>query len=192
METIIISVIVLSITIYFLPGTLLSDYTKKLTTLDDISPKTITVEEIRSFLNDHKNENVVIFITPFYGGNTDLISHKEWVKQINDTQKEYNFTLGLHGYSHEFFGHDCPEFLFPNSFKINKAREEFKNAFGYYPKLFRAPCYVLNIFDYIYVSHLGMKNLGFYKHGTTYHPTNLEKDWDALHPSILNSIFNEN
>lgn len=192
MNVITILVIILSLIIYFLPGTLLSDYKKKLITLDDVSPITIGAEEIKGFLNNHKNENVVIFVTPFYGGNTDLTSHKEWVEQIDDLQKEYNFTLGLHGYSHKFIGYDCGEFLFPSPFKINEAREEFKNAFGYYPKFFRAPCYHLNIFDYAYIKYLGMENLGSYNHGKTYHPKNLEKDWDTLHPSIFNLIFNRN
>jgi hypothetical protein len=192
MDVKIVLVIILGLIIYFLPGTILSDYKKKLTTLDDVSPVTIETEKINYFLNKHKNENVVIFVVPFYGDITNLTSHKEWIKQINDLQKEYNFTLGLHGYSHKFFGYYCYEFLFPNPFKIKKAREEFKNAFGYYPTFFRAPCFNLDIFDYVYIKCLGMGNLGFYNHGKTYHPTNIEKDWDTLHPSIFNSIFNKN
>lgn len=183
--------IAFSLIIYFLPG-FLSDYKGKIITLDDVSPATINIKQIRSFLDNHKAENVIIFITPFYGGNTNLTSHKEWVNQLSNLQNQYNFSLGLHGYSHRFFGGVCHEFLFPNPFKIEKAREEFKNAFGYYPKFFRAPCYTFNIFDYVYIKLLGMQNLGYCGHGKTYHPNNLEKDWDILYPSFANSILNKN
>lgn len=168
--------IIVFLVIFFLPGRILTDYESKITTLDDVSPYNVSIDRLEYFLKKHQNENVVLFITPFYAHKTNLTGNMEWVEGVKELRKKYNFSLGLHGYSHRFLGHECLEFLFPNPFRINKAREEFKAAFGYYPKLFRAPCFNLDLVDYIYIKSLGMKNYGWYGHGKFYHPEDLDKD----------------
>ena len=156
--------------IYFIPGRFFVDYDSHITSLDDVSPVTASLGQIQQFLDIHRNESIVIFITPFYAHETNLVGNKEWVDGIKSLQKNYSFELGLHGNSHRLFNSRCNEFLLPQPWKIKEAREEFKSAFGYYPTIFRAPCFDLNVFDYLYVKASGMKNYGWLNHGEVYHP----------------------
>lgn len=176
--------ILIFLIIFFLPGRVLTDYESEVTALDDVSPYTISIERIEYFLKKHQNESVVLFITPFYHHKTNLTGNMEWVQGVKELRKKYNFNLGLHGHSHRLSFTEY-EFLLPNPWKISKAREEFKRAFGFYPELFRAPCFCLDVVDYVYVKSLGMKNYGWYGHGKNYHPDNLDKHWYELHPSFL-------
>lgn len=174
MKKILIFILVLLFLLIYAYGSkIFTDYSSKTTTLDDASPVTVAPSQLELFLKEHEKENLVIFVTPFYEEKTNLTGNKEWVENITELQKEYNFTIGLHGYSHKFLQSYCDEFLFPNPGRIRAAREEFKNAFGYYPKVFRAPCFELDIFDYIYIKLLGMKNYGWLNKGDVYHPKDL-------------------
>ena len=160
--------------LYFYLGRLWTDYTTKVTTLDDASPITVSTNQIKSFLDAHKNESIVIFITPFYHSQTNLTSNKEWVNGLKELQKNHVFEIGLHGYSHRFLGGECVEFILPQTMQLKKAREEFKNAFGYYPKFFRGPCFNLNIIDFLYVKISGIKNYGWFGKGPVFHPEDLK------------------
>ena len=185
-------VIIVILGLYFFP-TYSSDVRNKgIVTLDDVHQSTIDIQTIKEFLSQHQNVHLlVIFVTPDLGG-TKL--NKTFCNSLLQLKKEYNFEIGLHGYMHKgpLESGVCGEFLLPHPGKMKKAFEDFEECFGFKPKYFRAPCFEMNIFDYIYMKKLGMENLGFYMHGKTYHPyPNISVDWDTLHPSLWNSLLNK-
>jgi len=175
---------------YFFPFYTSDVGRKGIVTIDDVNPTTINKKTLETFLSEHQNATLlVVFVTPHLGGSK---LNRTWCRQILELKRKYQFEIGLHGYEHRGpIEGVCGEFLLPHPEKIKKAREEFYSCFGFYPKYFRAPCFQLNLVDYLYVRHLGMKNLGYFRHGKTYHPyPNTSVDWDTLHPSWINKLLN--
>jgi len=91
--------------------------------LDDVSPA-IPCEEELLLKTD------VLFVIPIFE-NVSISENKEWCNYIISLNK----TLAMHGVYHTF-----KEFSqYRNEEYIKLGMEEFKNCFGYYPKIFKAP-----------------------------------------------------
>ncbi|UCD03944.1 MAG: DUF2334 domain-containing protein [Candidatus Woesearchaeota archaeon] len=158
-------------------------------TLDDIHPYLISTVKIEEWVLNHDCDNKVIFVTPFYKYES-IENSPEWCSNLKSLSEKYNFEIGLHGYKHEKFGSSCGEFVIP-SMDFFKAYKIYKITFQQEPKIWRSPCYRLNIIDYLFIKSKGMKNYGFVNSGETYHPNNLNESWCKIRPS-WKYIFNKN
>jgi hypothetical protein len=102
-----------------------------------------------------------LFVIPKYRGE-DLTKFPKYVEWLKEYSKKNNKILAMHGVTHSpesyfsvaEFGEDKSENY------IGDGMEIFKNAFGYYPKFFKAPCYNLSNSNREKIEKLGMKVFG--------------------------------
>jgi predicted deacetylase len=91
--------------------------------VDDVHPEIPMSKEI---FDDSK----WLWVIPLYAGKP-ISDYKNWCEKIKKSEK----FLGMHGVKHTFdeFNRDVtPEY-------VQDGMDEFKRAFGYYPKYFKAP-----------------------------------------------------
>lgn len=175
----IIGILLIILIIYFIP--FLINEIGLGCTLDDLHPNKIGIEEIKYWAINHNCNNKVVFVIPFYQSES-LTDYPKWCSDLINLSKQYNFKIGLHGYKHEKYGKDCGEFILP-SLDFFRAYKIYESAFKTKPKIWRSPCFNLNIIDYFFIKSKAMKNYGFINSGETYHPNNLNISWCKLNPS---------
>jgi len=106
---------------------------------------------------DYINKSDILFVIPKYQG-VKLTDDLNFINKIRQTGK----ILGMHGVTHEptsyfnkaEFGYNVSEDNIEEGMKI------FENAFGYKPKLFKAPCYNLLPENQTIIEKHGMKVVG--------------------------------
>ena len=103
-----------------------------------------------------------LFVIPKFK-NKKLTNYPKWCNWLKNYAKKNNKILALHGLEHDgtngFIG-DC-EFLYEKKKKdIVEGINIFKQAFGYKPIYFKAPCYGLSIKNKLILKKLGLKIIG--------------------------------
>ena len=108
---------------------------------DDLHPL------LHKYINmNYLNQTKFIFVIPNYE-NVPITNYPKWCLDLKNYCKKHNKILCLHGINHTvkngYLG-DC-EFLHNiDEDKLVYSINIFKKAFGFYPKYFKAPCYILN------------------------------------------------
>lgn len=107
--------------------------------------------------DEYIKKSDILFVIPKYDG-VKLTDDKDFINKIKDTGK----ILGMHGVTHMPASYtEKAEFGFPISEeKIMDGVKIFEEAFGYKPKIFKAPCYNLLPENHAKIEKLGMTVAG--------------------------------
>lgn len=106
--------------------------------LDDLHP-------LKKCSNKYIDKSRYLWIIPIYKG-VQITDHPEWCKNIKQFEKQGKI-LGLHGITHEPEDWIRSNTEFSNDISKNKIKLGegiFEKAFGYKPKIFKPPCYMIS------------------------------------------------
>ncbi|MBM3247378.1 hypothetical protein FJZ17_02460 [Candidatus Pacearchaeota archaeon] len=118
--------------------------------LDDVSPAIPCEKELL-------DKTDILMIVPLYD-NVSIAENQSWCNYILSLNK----TLALHGVYHTY-----QEFLEPREEDYIKiGMEEFKNCFGFYPKIFEAPQVALGKENRKLLEDMGFEIKGWFNMAT--------------------------
>lgn len=124
--------------------------------LDDVHPS------IQSLDHPYIKRSKWLWIIPMYN-NDPITNYPDWIKSIKNSGKK----IGMHGIKHTYneFGYDLSEDY------IQKGMNIWKEAFGEYPKYFKAPKLSLTSNNKKLLEKNGIQIMGMYNQilHTVYH-----------------------
>lgn len=112
---------------------------------------------------EYLDKSDILFVIPKFK-NKKITDNIKWCNWLKNYSEKNNKILALHGINHNiingFTGEGC-EFKYKKNKKdIIEAIELFNNAFGYKPKYFKAPCYILSKENEKLLKELGLIIIG--------------------------------